>query len=101
MSTLTISTAPSSSRCASLTESALYSDRSPQSIPESTHRLDEIARGAELRAQPLHVHVDGPRLNVRRGLPHTLEQLCAALHASAAVGEDHEKLVFRCGKVDG
>src|SRR6185503_16475498 len=51
-------------------------------------------------AQPLDVHVHGARLNVGGRFPDDLEQLRAALHPTAAVGERHEQLVLRRGEVD-
>src|SRR5205823_5049074 len=60
---------------------AVASVYDPQPITEPTNRLDQLGIGAELRAQTLHVHVDGPRLHIGSGLPHILEQLRAALHA--------------------
>src|SRR3989440_7956626 len=71
-----------------------------QTIPESANRLDELQLGTELGAKPLHVHVDGSRLHVRRGVPHVLEQLRPALQTTTSKGECEEQFEFGSREID-
>src|SRR5688572_23831980 len=56
-------------------------------VAEPPHGLDQIARRPELRSQPLHVHVHGAGLNVRRGFPYHSEQVCSPQNPATAFGE--------------
>ena len=73
---------------------------SAQPVAEAAHGLDQVAGRTELRAQPLHVHVDGARLDVGRGFPHRLEQVRARLHAAAPLGEREQQLVLGRRELD-
>src|SRR5688572_18446690 len=74
-----------------LSSCAARLSRGSQSIAEPAYGLDQIAGGAELRPQPLHVHVDRSRLDVRRRFPYGLEQMASCLHAAAPFGERDEQ----------
>src|SRR4029077_4996567 len=69
-------------------------------VAETTDRLDQLDLRAELRAQTLHVHVDGTRLHIRRRFPDVLEQLRATLHASATRRQRQEQLELRGSELD-
>src|SRR5229473_1090640 len=72
----------------------------PETVACSPHGLDAATGGAQLAAQPLQMHVDGPRLHVRLRLPDGLEQLRAALHPAFALDQRVEQLEFRGREVD-
>src|SRR5689334_3197124 len=96
---------PRRSRLASVTRmSAMRSRRTCrlglETIAESAHRFYQTAGGAELGAEPLHMHVDGACLNVGRGLPHRLEEMAARLHAAAPLREHQEQPVLSRCEVD-
>src|SRR5690349_1979770 len=112
--TATMASDPSRSRCVSLTREfpgrghtrgagpsrAPRLPGRPQPIAEAPNRLDQIARGAELRSEPLHVHVDGARLNVGCRFPYGLEQVRARLHPSTTLGERDEQAILGGRKLD-
>src|SRR5205085_12067621 len=75
----------------------------PEVIPHATHREEELRLlrvPLELLAQVANVHVDGPRIAVRRVAPQPLEQHRPAVHASGAARERGEDLELDVGQPD-
>src|SRR6266702_1868631 len=61
--------------------------RFPEAVADAANRLHPLTGVAQLRAQPLDVHVDGACLDIGLRLPHRLEQLRAAQHPVAPLDE--------------
>src|SRR5215203_409903 len=65
-----------------------------ESIAETHHRLDLVAGGAELGAQPADVDVDRPRLDEAVVAPDTFEQPIARQHPVLVLDEKAEQFEF-------
>src|SRR4029079_8503273 len=69
-------------------------------VTKAAHGFDQVPSGAELRSQPLHVHVDSARLDIRCRLPHVLEQKVSRLYASLSLGEQQQELELGRREID-
>src|SRR5439155_3344452 len=72
----------------------------PKPIARPPNGFDAVARSPQLLAQALHVHVHRARLDVGLRLPHGLEELRAALHATFSLDQRAQQLELDGGELD-
>src|SRR5438552_15238611 len=71
-----------------------------EAVAEAAHRLDPGADRAQLRPQPLHVRVDGARLEIAAVPPALAQALLAAAGAPGAAGQPLEQLELGAGEAE-
>src|SRR5438046_2980292 len=69
-----------------------------QLVADPADRLDDLARGAQLLAQPLHVGVDGAGGDVGLDAPDVAEQRLAGLHPARALEKGLEQAKLEGGQ---
>src|SRR6266851_764646 len=96
-------TAPSTSSSVTLRQKRANRSLLPRidhPVSAAAHRLDQITPRAQLLAQPLHVGVDGPGLQLARDSPHVAQQRAARLQPAHPGHEGGEQLEFESGQPD-
>src|SRR6266851_1959525 len=96
-------TAPSTSSSVTLRQKRANRSLLPRidhPVSAAAHRLDQITPRAQLLAQPLHVGVDGPGLQLARDSPHVAQQRAARLQPAHPGHEGGEQLEFERGQPD-